>query len=505
MAHAVSFPSRVTEDHRGLSHWMQRTLHELAKLHEKPDADTVHDLRVALRRCRSIAATAQEIDPHPDWAEMRECARKLFRALGNLRDAHVLADWIQELQSKDDPLKQNLLASLAETEEDARCKAVRRAEHFDVPRWKELERSLTGRLRRVPLEGDAAHCLALERLEEAKELHRRALRSENPAPWHALRIGVKRFRYTVESLMPVKHSEWSPSLKRVQDVLGNIHDLDVLRGRLGESTSEETAALREEWLQRIDHTRLENLQTYRQLMLGDASLWQMWSQGFPRQNRLAYAAGRISATRKALDRKPRQSLAVSRLVKSLCRQLANSGTFDGCSDPAFRRVADTAARLTGIRVLKKHRSGPKFARTFLLTSPVPPSWTLREWEQVAWALRFQRGHDPSDKNKRFSRLPVEQRSTIGLLAGLLRLAIALRKCGVRSGAKLRLESSDQGMVLHVSDMDDTPKASARGEKAKALLETRLGQSLSIRFEGPSDETAKTAEPAPGPQLVANSS
>ena len=76
MAHAVSFPSRALSEHRGLAFWMKRTLEELANLRSDPDVETVHDLRVSLRRCRSVAAVIEEVDPHPDWEEVRGIARK---------------------------------------------------------------------------------------------------------------------------------------------------------------------------------------------------------------------------------------------------------------------------------------------------------------------------------------------------------------------------------------------------------------------------------------------
>src|SRR4029077_15237131 len=123
---------------------------------------------VSLRRCRSVAAAVEEIDPHPDWQEMRSCARKLFRSMGELRDAQILEGWLQELQPEEDALKNALRDSLKQTQESATIKVQHSAGKFAEKRWNELARSLHARLRMIPADGTAARCLALERLEEAK-------------------------------------------------------------------------------------------------------------------------------------------------------------------------------------------------------------------------------------------------------------------------------------------------------------------------------------------------
>ncbi len=505
MAHAVNIvpetPSRTCPDYRDFGYWMNRSLAELRKLLGKPDADTVHDLRVALRRCRSVAAAVQEVDPHPDWQELREGAKKLFRSLGDLRDKQVMEEWIKELQSQDDPLKQKLLASLSETEEATQARALYRAERFEQRRWKELERALAARLRRIPADGGAAHCLALERLEEAKELHRRAMRNESPGPWHALRIGVKKFRYTVEALLPVAHEDWSDSLKRVQDALGNIHDLDVLKSLVEKNCGEEHLPEKEDWVGRIERARGENLQNYRQMALGAASIWQTWAGGFPRQDWKTYAKGRIQAMRKSMDPRPGRSLTVARLARSLSLQLGKSGLCTACEEDSFRRVLDTAARLTGIRADGKRKSREKSARNFLLDSPLPPGWQSVEWERTAWALRFQRGPEPGEANRRFSRLPAEQRASVLLLAGVLRLAIGLRKAGVTSGRNLTLETSTQGLLLRVKVVEDGIENSARADEAKTLLETSLGKTIVVRLEPAIAKAPTPSEAERGPQLV----
>src|SRR5437879_13776728 len=93
MASGSIIPGSQAEQ-RGLTYWMKRVLEELEEVRLAPEADAVHDLRVALRRCRSLAAVMEEVDPDPGWPEMREIGRKLGRQLGELRDRQELEEWV---------------------------------------------------------------------------------------------------------------------------------------------------------------------------------------------------------------------------------------------------------------------------------------------------------------------------------------------------------------------------------------------------------------------------
>ena len=99
---------------------------------------------------------------------------------------------------------------------------------FDRKQWQRWSRSLPRRMARFRPGSLVFRHLALERWTEAHRLHRQALRSGSPAAFHRLRIGIKRFRYIVENFLPDQHAAWSDDLKHMQDVLGEIHDLDVL-------------------------------------------------------------------------------------------------------------------------------------------------------------------------------------------------------------------------------------------------------------------------------------
>ncbi|HKN70498.1 MAG TPA: CHAD domain-containing protein, partial [Terriglobales bacterium] len=70
----------------GLRAWMERVLVECDRAATGFDVDAVHDLRVALRRCRSLADGLMAVDPDSSWKDMKKAGRKLFQALGELRD-----------------------------------------------------------------------------------------------------------------------------------------------------------------------------------------------------------------------------------------------------------------------------------------------------------------------------------------------------------------------------------------------------------------------------------
>jgi CHAD domain-containing protein len=498
MASVTTLPSGARVEHRGLTYWMDRVLKQLDAVRTSPDADTVHDLRVAIRRCRSIASAMEEVDPHPAWHQMRKVARKLFRGLGALRDAQVLKAWIKQLSAESDPLRAELLKTFEGKEQQLREEALYVAERFDEKAWKRLSRTLRQRVRFVPPGSLAAECLALERYQEAKELRANALRTEKPKPWHALRIGLKRFRYTVENLLPEHHAAWSDKLKRVQDLLGDVHDLDVLAGVVKEAPSSAPQA-REAWLQTVERERHERIQKYRQLTVGKTGLWNEWRHGLPHGERLEAASmARLRATARAADAHPRRTSQTSHVAVALFQKLGRAKAGPAFSDPGMLRVFRAAAQLHSASPSQTGKSRRKAARRFLLGLPIPPGWSAEEWDLVAWAVRYQRGAEPKTKRGAFAKLNEIQQRNARALAGTLRLARALRKCGVTSPVGLRTEKSVDAIIVRVPGLTDSAEAAAQLAAGKHLLESCLDAPLLVM---PASAREKiVALPAPDPQV-----
>jgi CHAD domain-containing protein len=475
---------------------MNRVLEELESLQHSPEPDTVHDLRVVIRRCRSLAAVMEEVDPDPAWPKMRKVARKLFRGLGAVRDAQVLEDWIRKLAPETDPLRAHLLASLESDEKQRSDDALRVAAKFDTKEWAQIERLLRNRVRLVPVGGLAAECLALERFEQAKELHNRALRTEKPKPWHQLRIGLKRFRYTLEALLPEHSAAWLENLKRLQDLLGDVHDLDVLSEMLEENQSPATADSAKSWQDKIATERADRLETYRQLTLGKTSLWHDWRHNLPNGKRLeAATAARLRATARAADSRMRKTSQVSRIALRIFEVLRRADAAPVLHESNMRRLMQASAKLHGVDSAGGHTLSNKAVRKFLLSLTIPPNWTFEEWDLMAWAVRFHRGPEPKQKNG-FAKLSEEQQTTVRTLAGILRLARALKKSGVEGPVGVRAENSAEAIILSAPALQDTAEIAARLAAAKHLLESVLAKPLILKsVPKPEKPVATLAQPS----------
>jgi len=466
---------------RGLGSLMGRVPKALRRVDASLEAEAVHRLRVALRRCRSLAALMEEVDPHPDWAELRRLSRKLFRRLGALRDTHVLEDWITKLTPADDAVRAALMTVLEEREVEPRASVGRAVRQFDQRAWKRLTLTLERRARIVPPNGLVAQCLALQRYEELHRLHIRAIRTQRPRPLHELRVSVKRFRYAVESLLPARRAVWAEGLRDMQDLLGEIHDMDVLDAFVVKETAGMATGSATSLRQAIGAARHSRLEHYLQRTTGSASLLQTWHAGLPQGERVeAAATARLRATARALDRHPRRTARVSRLALRLFDALRGRSRQARGWDTHTRVILRAAAQLHGIHDSNRHTSRQEAASDVLRAMRVPPGWTSGDWEILTLVVRYHRGTEPTPRHAPFARLRKARQELVLRLAGVLRVARALDRCGAASPPRVRVEETALGVRLHVAGLADTRVHAARLAAATHLLETHLQRPLLIQ-------------------------
>ena len=279
MAETITLP-RLAPANVGFEVWMERVLDRADQVERDWDADAVHDLRVSVRRCRTMAEALDEVNPCPGWRKLKKSSRDLFRALGELRDVQVERDWLKRLGPSGDPVRKHLLTQLAAQEKLHRAKAERTLKAFDRKAWKKLTRKLASKAKFFPPESVVFQRLALTRLNEAAELFQKARKSRSTVAWHRLRIGIKNFRYIVENFLPQRCDAWCDDLRRMQDLLGDVHDMDVLRAKVGRISARLSPAAVAQWDERIDAKRKASLEDFLQLSAGPSSPWLTWRAGF---------------------------------------------------------------------------------------------------------------------------------------------------------------------------------------------------------------------------------
>ena len=273
---------KIVHDELGLAKNMDLVLKIHKKVREKLSIKKIHELRKAIRRCRSLADGMIRIDPNPDWVMMKKAGRSLFRPLGKLRDIHVMQHWVKDLAPPKDPAGKKLLKQLR-TQEKKEIQRVQKAiERFDSKSWKKWALELPQRTRQVTEKEKVFGIIALERYQKAYQLHWEAKKSNDLKAWHQFRIGIKRFRYTLENFLPEKYRQWNKDIERMQDLLGEVHDLDVLWNTLKKTGNVFDEKERKCWLGIINKRQMKRLKTCLKKTTGQKSLWRQCRAGLPK-------------------------------------------------------------------------------------------------------------------------------------------------------------------------------------------------------------------------------
>ena len=462
----------------GLAYWAQRVLEECHKASHDFAPDPVHDLRVAIRRCRSMADGFLSVDPDPEWRQMKGLAKPLFSSLGELRDTQVMVEWVNRLSEEGDPVRQVMMQTLSEKESAQKAEAQHALHSFDRHHWSALNTRLAKRTGKVPTEGLVFQELALERWMEAYALHHRALRNRSPFAYHQLRIGIKRFRYTVENFLPQRHEKWAKDLRDLQDALGEVHDFDVLRAMIN-AHLEISVDDRARWQKRIADERQKRLDLYRVKMLGKGSLWRVWRAELPSGVSLEKAAlEKLRKWASFLDPDISHSALVTRIALQLYDALSREGVLPGGRE--YRRILQAAAMLHNVGHHKGHEGHRKRVYRLILKLHPPAGWSEEELHCVAIVARYHQGALPTTGDSHFVGLSAKRRSELLPQIGILRLAHAFAVEGKRNATQFSVERRDGLLTISGHGLAPIGPTADRLARARYLLEATCKLPIMIR-------------------------
>jgi exopolyphosphatase/guanosine-5'-triphosphate,3'-diphosphate pyrophosphatase len=520
-----------TKPKLGLRAWMERVLVECDRAAMGFDAEAVHDLRVALRRCRSLADGLMAIDSDSSWKDMKKAGRKLFQGLGELRDMQVMAEWIEKLgeagdeptlvlrtrtdgapaddpnsgdRDSGDPVAVKLLNYVHAREAECKQRAFKDLHQFDRKQWRQWTRILPRRASRVRPGSVVYLHLALEKWTEAYDLHKYALRTRSQVAWHALRIGIKRFRYTVENFLPLQHALWGDDLKELQDLLGEVHDLNVLWAT---AVDRDVSAFpdvesRNRWREKLNVERARRIARYREKMVGRQSLWRVWRAELPSGPQLRAAAmSRLRVWARSLDPDFPHSQRVTQLALLLYDGLKNAGLVRtevadskledperGAPSPEndSRAVLQAAALMHDVGKARGQENHQKKSYRMIRGMQRPLGWSARELELAAVVARYHRGALPRPRGKTMQALELPDRPIAMKLAGILRLAKALdtrhgrNRSGNEKAPRLEIGLQDHFALVRVTGYSALDRSAERVAAARQLLETVLRRPVLVR-------------------------
>ena len=222
------------------------TLTSLESAVRADEYDSVHQMRVAVRRLRATLRTFDQVIPHVHSEHLDTELQWLGRVLGHARDAEVLAGHLRDSLRPTPselligPVQARIQGHYAPRRADARAALL---EALDSPRYArllaELDRVVAG-----PPRGPQAAAPARDVLppvvrrtyRQAKRRMRRARHAPaGPArdlALHQARKSARRARYAAEAAAPAAGRparKFARGMKRVQSVLGDHHDTVLAR------------------------------------------------------------------------------------------------------------------------------------------------------------------------------------------------------------------------------------------------------------------------------------
>ena len=231
---------------------------ELPRVRARKDIEPIHQVRVAARRLRVGLDLFAECLPAKKVKRWRRAAKRLLKALGPARDGDVQIAFVRGIaatlrRKAYRPGVARLLLRLEQARDGLQKDVVQAADRFEAAGV--VDEVLAASPRTPVGTGGPAEspCEAVLR-RSSPEIQQRIRKMlalqpglEDPEDikrHHAMRIATKRLRYVLEACCPAcgrRIARYVSAAKKVQTLLGDIHECDVWGEQLRAFLKEEEA------------------------------------------------------------------------------------------------------------------------------------------------------------------------------------------------------------------------------------------------------------------------
>lgn len=194
------------------------------------DDEAIHDLRVAIRRLRTLLKLSRPVYGRFHADAVRRAFTEIQSATGDLRDEEVLEETLDELPMEDEGFVA-WKARRKSRERNLRRAVVQRLRAGDLTRARAMLRGLLALPVKPARNKDLAR-FARKCVERAR-VRVDAQRDVDPSDvvgMHELRIAFKELRYSAELLceaLPLDLRVLSEPAAKFQKRLGEVHDVDM--------------------------------------------------------------------------------------------------------------------------------------------------------------------------------------------------------------------------------------------------------------------------------------
>lgn len=506
---------------------------EITGVKEAKDIEYIHRMRVASRRLRAALPLFSSCFPEKQYARWMKELTKITRALGDARDADVQISFLQKTLKKiqkvqgtktndtggDNPSIEPAVRFLLESLRKKRgilqkrvLSAVTTLEKSQVT--DEMQQAFTalnsgyGVMRIKPNLPGVPPLAALRisrRLSTLLSYDPWVLHPEAVAEHHATRIAAKKLRYTMEIYGSLYRNSLRKPLarvKKIQEILGDIHDCDVWIDHITLTLLRERTLLRSgKGTKRPDTITLGSLKLllrdreaerkrrYRQFVsfwrsLSRTKLWDELKMTLDSGRKTMYrprssgSEGDALEAANTLAREYPEGLPHSRHVTALALQLFDSLEPLHNLGPRDRTLLECAGLLHDIG-WKYGQAGHNKRGAEMIFSDETLPFDLSERGVIALCVLAHRGKERMSSHPCFSLLTPHFQKKTRVLAAILRVADGLDFLHTGSVSLVRCTLTPERVTCEITGTGDISAETGRAREKADLFRQVFERPLEI--------------------------
>ncbi len=211
-------------------------MNQKAILAKEEDTERLHQLRVALRKIRSLLALLAKMIELPEAKELEKLAKAIMKQTNKARDLDVYLDWLTEYeQMLPTKLASNLQALKERLQKDRNAAYDTLLHMLQSPEFSLLLSKLHAFASSEPIQKVSSIILGkrmlMGQLHGVWEKASRLTPKSKPHKYHLARIEIKKLRYMIEFFSFIFEQERYQyilaNIKKLQNILGEHQDTTV--------------------------------------------------------------------------------------------------------------------------------------------------------------------------------------------------------------------------------------------------------------------------------------